>query len=290
MGIITGFDPWRSKYCSCAEKMSLSAYTGCAHACLYCYATSYIRNFNAPREKTDYLKRLRSHAKRLQPGSTITIANSSDPYQPLEKKLQHTRTTLEILSHEPVNILLVTKSALIVRDVTLLKELKRVVVAISVTCLDEKLARILEPGASTPRARIKALEKLAGHGIPIVARIDPLVYPLNTANLKQLITQLRLCGAKQIITSTYKAKPDSLKRMCAHFPEYKKIWDDLYLAKGELIAGYRYLPGALRKRLTEEVRDIAHDQGLKFSCCREGFQKYNTAACDGASFLLKPQE
>jgi DNA repair photolyase len=91
MPLITPFDPWKNKYCTCPDKLSLSPYTGCAHNCLYCYAASYIRDFSNPRPKKDFIKRLENEIKKIPEGSIIAVANSSDPYQPMEDKLQLTR-------------------------------------------------------------------------------------------------------------------------------------------------------------------------------------------------------
>ena len=86
--IIRPFDPWGSSYCTCPKKFSLDPYTGCAHQCIYCYATSYIPNFYSPRKKKDLLKKVFKDCQKIPENSLISIANSSDPYQPFEEKYQ----------------------------------------------------------------------------------------------------------------------------------------------------------------------------------------------------------
>jgi DNA repair photolyase len=284
MALITPFDPWESKLCSCPLKYSLSPYTGCGHKCLYCYASSYIIDFYHPREKKNFLKRLERESKKLAAGSFIAIANSSDPYLPWEKKLKLMRQGLKILKNLPLKIMIVTKSSLVLRDLDILKEFKRIVVSISFTTLKENIAKRLEALSSLPDERLRAMEILSKY-IPVVCRFDPLIYPLNTKEIKKIIKELKSRGVKQIITSTYKAKPDNLKRMFRSFPEYKNLWHKLYIVKGEKVARYMYLPKMLRKKLIEEVKRVSIEEGLEFSSCREGFMDLNTKNCDGSSFF-----
>ena len=281
MSLLTPFDPWKSKLCTCPEKYSLSAYTGCSHACLYCYASSYIVNFNQPREKKDFLKRLEREVKKLPSRSFITMANSSDPYLELEKKLKLTRQALKILKNYHLKLMLVTKSHLVTRDLDILKEFKKIVVAISLTTLNESLAKKLEPNASSPKERLKAIEILSAH-IPVVCRFDPLIYPLNSDEIERVAKRVKQAGAKQIITSTYKTKPDNFKKITKAFPEYKDLWHKLYIVEGQKLGGYRYMTEDLRKELIERARTATLSQELEFSSCREGFGDLNTASCDGS--------
>jgi DNA repair photolyase len=287
MSLLTPFDPWKNPLCTCPKKFSLSPYTGCGHGCLYCYASSYIRHFAAARPKKDFLARLKKEIVKIPSGSIIAMANSSDPYQPLEGKEGLTRKTLEILKNYDLKINIVTKSSLVLRDTDILKGVKKILISISFTTLDEKLAKKLEPGASSPAERIEAVKKLS-LSMPVAARLDPLIYPLTTPRIKETIKKIKQAGAKQIITSTYKAKPDNLKRMLKFFPDYQTVWKKFYLEKGERKNGYIYLPPKIRKELIEKARNWALSQNLEFSSCREGLESLNTAACDGSSLFSIP--
>jgi len=284
MSLITRFDPWKGNLCTCPAKYSLSAYTGCSHSCLYCYASSYIRRFSQPREKKDFLKRLEKEIKKVPKGSLIAMANSSDPYLPLEKELKLTRQGLKIIKEYDLSLNIVTKSSLILRDLDILKGFKKIVVSISLTTLNKELAKKLEPYSCPPQERLRTVKELSLH-LPVVVRFDPLIYPLNIEEIEGAIREIKKSGAKQIITSTYKVKPDNFKRMTAAFPEHKELWQKLYLKQGERKGGYIYLPQTLRKDLINKVRKIALSQELKFSSCREGFGSLNTANCDGSSLL-----
>jgi len=294
MSLITPFDPWKGNLCTCPAKYSLSAYTGCSHGCLYCYASSYIRGFSQPRGKKDFLKRLEKEIKKVPKGSLIAMANSSDPYLPLEQELKLTRAALKIIKEYDLGLNIVTKSSFILRDLDILKSFsarsgstsggKKIVVSVSLATLDKELAKKLEPNVCPPQERLRTVGELSSY-LPVAVRFDPLIYPLNTEEIKKTIGEIKKSGAKQIITSTYKVKPDNFKRMTVAFPEHKHLWQELYLKQGEKIGGYTYLPRALRKDLINRVKEIALSERLEFSSCREGFGNLNTANCDGSSIF-----
>jgi len=284
MAVITPFDPWKNELCSCPDKYSLSAYTGCGHGCLYCYASSYIRSFFKPRPKKDFINRLRKEIRKFHPGEHIAMANSSDPYLPLEKQLRLTRSALEIIENCNLKLTMVTKSSLILRDIDILEKLKNIVVSFTITTLDKDLSTRLEPYASTPQERLKTMRILAKK-IPVVCRLDPLIYPLNIKNIRKIVKVLKEAGVRQVITSTYKVKPDNLKRMVTVFSEYGQLWQKLYLGEGERKGSYIYLPYRLRKELIILVRKETLKQNMEFSSCREGMADLNTAVCDGSSFF-----
>ena len=282
MSLITPFDPWKGNLCTCPTKYSLSAYTGCTHGCLYCYASSYIRRFSQPREKKDFLKRLEKEIKKVPKGSLIAMANSSDPYLSLEQELKLTRASLKIMKEYDLSLNIVTKSSLLLRDLDILKSFKKIVVSISLTTLNKELARKLEPYSPSPQERLRTVKELSSY-LPVAVRFDPLIYPLNTEEIEGTIREIKISGARQVITSTYQMKPDNFKRMVAAFPGYKELWQKLYLKQGEKIGGYTYLPKTLRKDLINKVREIALSEGLEFSSCREGFGNLNTTNCDGSA-------
>ncbi|MCK5392856.1 MAG: radical SAM protein [Candidatus Omnitrophica bacterium] len=287
MPLITPFDPWENKICSCPKKYSLSPYTGCSHNCLYCYASSYIRDFSKPREKKDFLNKLQREIKKIPENSIIAISNSSDPYIPLEKKLKITRQLLEILTSYKLKINLITKSSLILSDLDLLKTFKSLVVSISLTTLNEQLSKKLEPNVSSPHERLLAIKKISYY-LPVVCRFDPIIYNINDTEIPYMIKKLKQCGVKQIITSTYKIKPDNFKRMINVFPNHQKIWHKLYYKEGQRINNSIYLSEILRKKIIDQIRDISSKENILFSSCREGFNDLNTAKCDGSS-LFKEQ-
>ena len=291
--ILNPFDPWKSLLCTCPSKLSLNPYTGCPHGCLYCYARSYIPNFSCCRPKADLPRRLDREAARVPPGRLVAMSNSSDPYPPLEEKLCLTRSCLKILRDRGLAVQVVTKSCLVARDAHLLAGM-RASVAMTLTTLDDSISRILECGAALPGRRLKAMEKLVALGVPVSARIDPIIPGINDEAIDDLVSAVSRAGARHITSSTYKARPGSIKRIVNAFPEQGAALQRLF-AGGEVIGGSLYLPAELRRGLMERIAASAEVEGLTFSSCREGSEPAPGINCDGSHLLpsqgkTKPEE
>ncbi|MDH5816451.1 MAG: radical SAM protein [Candidatus Nezhaarchaeota archaeon] len=286
MSIITPFDPWKGKFCTCPPKYSFSPYTGCSHKCLYCYATSYIR-VSESRPKVDLERRLMRDLVKINRELPISMSNSSDPYPPIEASLGLTRRCLEILLPRGLKIMIITKSNIIVRDVDLISR-GNCAVSFTITTLEYDLASIMEPGAPKPKERLKAVKCLSQAGIPCVIRVDPIVPGLNDdeRKLRKLIEEAVKCGVKHVSSSTYKAKPDNLARMVKAFPDKAKYWYVLYYEEGFKLGSSRYLRDDVRLNLMKMVKEIVDDLGITFSTCREGFTHLTTSTTCDASHLI----
>ncbi len=281
--ILRPFDPWKSQLCTCPSKLSLNPYTGCPHGCLYCYARSYIPNFSCCRPKADLPRRLAREAARVQPGRLVALSNSSDPYPPMEEKIHLSRSCLKILRDRGLAVQVVTKSCLVARDAHLLAEM-RACVAMTLTTLDDSVSRVLESGAALPGQRLKAMEKLAALGVPVSARIDPIIPGINDAEIDDLVLAVSRAGARHITSSTYKARPGSLKMIMNAFPEQGAVLQRLFAA-GETMGGSLYLPAEMRRDVLKGIKASAEKEGLTFSTCREGWQSVPGVSCDGSHLL-----
>lgn len=284
VNLISKFDPWFSKLCTCPPKLTFNPYTGCDHKCVYCYASSYIPKFFNCRPKRDLIPRLRREALKLK-GELISIANSSDPYPNLEAETGVMRKCLEILSSHDCKIQIVTKSNLVVRDVDLLRKVHSMV-TLTITTDNNHISKVIEPHAPTPSERLKAAEILIRKGIPTSVRLDPMI-PFVNDNPKDLIYTLASIGVKHITSSTYKTKPDNWLRFSMILPKTAEKLKRLYFERGERISRYTYLPRPLRLKLMKKVAELARKHGIKFGTCREGLNHLNTAACDGSWLLNK---
>jgi len=187
----------------------------------------------------------------------------------------------------------VTKSCLVARDAQLLAGM-RACVAITLTTLDDSISRSLESGASLPGQRLKAMEKLAALGVPVSARIDPIIPGINDAEIDDLVSAVSRAGALHITSSTYKARPGGLKRIMNAFPEQGAALQRLF-AGGEMMAGSLYLPAELRRGLMKRIAASAEVEALTFSSCREGSEPAPGINCDGSHLLpsqdkVKPEE
>ncbi len=279
------FDPWNFPLCTCPRKYSVDPYTGCEHRCIYCYITSYIKEPWHVRPKKDFLRyfeRDLRNAKILP----ISMSNSSDPYPRIEKNLRITRGALFLMKRYGFPALILTKSDLVTRDTDILSSMPSVV-SITITTINEDLAKKLEPMAPPPEKRLRAIEKLKSSEIRVAVRIDPIIPGIND-NFKEielLVKELADIGVDQIISSTYKAKPDNFKRVAGVFKDNAEYLRKIYYEENEMVRGIRYAPRELRYRILKNMRDLSTRYGIPFSVCREGLNLNTAKTCD-ASHLL----
>ncbi len=159
----------------------VNPYTGCACGCAYCYARLFIPRYSGHAEpwgtfvdvKVNAPDLLRKRLGRAKPG-TVWVASVCDPYQPLERTYRVTRRCLEELVRWPLPLRVQTKSALAARDLDLFVRFKEMELGFTITTEDERVAAVLEPGASPVADRIAALGEIHGRGIPTYAFIGPI--------------------------------------------------------------------------------------------------------------------
>jgi DNA repair photolyase len=283
--LLRKFDPWNGPLCTCPGKLSLNPYTGCAHGCLYCYATSYIPRFSDCRPKVGLLDRLRHEVRGVEPGVLVSIANSSDPYPPMERDLHLTRECIKILMDSRLRLQLVTKSDIVTRDIDLLGSMS-CVVSITLTTINDELSRRLEPGAPLPGRRMQAIRLLRSRGVPVTARLDPIIPGINDSEIEDLVSEVCRAGAVHITSSTYKSRPDSWKRLREAFPDESEALRAMF-EKGGWTSGSRYLPNRVRFELMQKVKKAATENGTTFSTCREGFSNEAGVCCDGSHLTEK---
>ncbi|MBI1383517.1 MAG: PA0069 family radical SAM protein [Rhizobiales bacterium] len=189
---------------------SINPYRGCEHGCIYCYArpphaylglspgldfeTRLTAKVDAPEVLTRELS-----AKGYRP-MTIALGTVTDPYQPVDRERGLTRRILEVLeaAHHPVGI--VTKSALVLRDLDILSRMAKrdlVKVAISVTTLDRRTARSMEPRAATPGRRLEAIARLAEAGVPTSVMVAPIVPGLTDHEIEAILEKAAEAGASE---------------------------------------------------------------------------------------------
>ena len=187
---------------------SINPYRGCEHGCSYCFARpthaylGHSAGIDFERElyaKVNAAEKLREELSRKKyVAKPIAIGTNTDPYQPIERERKIMRQILEVLLEFKHPVTIVTKSALVVRDLDILTEmakLKLVNVAMSITTLDRKLARQLEPRASTPSKRLEAVELLSAAGIPTMVMAAPMIPAINDSELEKIIDAAAAQGA-----------------------------------------------------------------------------------------------
>ncbi|PYE90557.1 PA0069 family radical SAM protein [Phyllobacterium leguminum] len=188
---------------------SINPYRGCEHGCIYCFARP-THSYMGLSAGLDFEAKLfaKPDAPHLlerelsKPGympKTIAIGTNTDPYQPIEKKWRIMREVLEVLeaANHPVGI--VTKSAMVTRDMDILARMAEkglAKVALSVTTLDAKLARTMEPRASTPTRRLEAIRALTEAGIPTAVMMGPVIPGINDHEIERILDSGHAMGAK----------------------------------------------------------------------------------------------
>ena len=189
---------------------SINPYRGCEHGCVYCFARpthAYLglspgldfesKLFVKPEAPALLEKELA--ATGYEP-RMIAIGTNTDPYQPIERERKIMRGILEVLERAGHPVGIVTKSALVVRDIDILARMAKrnlAKVAISVTSLDPKLARTMEPRASTPPKRLEALKQLSDAGIPTTVMVAPVIPALNDSEIERILDAAAHAGVKE---------------------------------------------------------------------------------------------
>jgi DNA repair photolyase len=217
-------------------RWSLNPYRGCFHACAYCYArpTHEYWGFGAGTDfdskiivKRDAPALLRqAFDKPSWKGELIVLSGNTDCYQPLEASLAVTRACLEVCADYRNPVSIITKAALVVRDVDLLQQLHRqawVRVYFSIPFADDAVARAVEPHAPSSRKRFEAMAALTEAGVPTGISVSPIIPGLNDGDIPKLLDRARAAGASQAMATLLRlsghVEPIFLERMTAAFPD-----------------------------------------------------------------------
>lgn len=216
--------------------LSINPYRGCEHACIYCYArpthsyldlspgidfeTRIVAKMNAP----EVLRK--SFASKAYEPAVLNIGSVTDPYQPVERKLQLTRRVIEVMHEHRHAFSLLTKASLIERDIDLLGELGRAglfAVYVSVPTLQPALARVMEPRATAPARRLRTIEALARAGVPVGVSLSPVIPFLNEPEIERVLQQAADAGATRafsvVLRLPWEVNPMFQTWLQQHFPE-----------------------------------------------------------------------
>ncbi len=218
---------------------SINPYRGCEHGCIYCYArpTHEFLGFSAGldfesrimvKEDAPELLTKELSSPRWKP-QTLVMSGVTDPYQPVERRLQITRRCLEVLARFRNPVAIITKNQLVTRDLDLLGELaehQAAAVNISVTSLDPKLQRVLEPRTSTPRARLEAIAQLRKAGVPVGVMVAPIIPGLTDHEAPAILQACAEAGAQFagyiVVRLPYAVAPLFERWLEEHFPDRKE--------------------------------------------------------------------
>jgi len=254
---------------------TINPYRGCEFACKYCYAR-YTHEFMEMRDGAEFEQKifvkqhaadlLRQELRRVKPGEEIAIGTATDPYQPAEKKFEVTRGVLEEFArHRGLEIGIVTKSNLVLRDVELLQQVSNantLFVNLTITTLNADLARILEPRAPRPDLRLEAVRKLNQAGVNAGVICAPVVPGITDSprDLEALVRATAEAGGKYIFANSLFLKPCSaavfLPFLAKEFPHLVESYQQRYKDRAFLSSSYR-------KRLTQLMGRLRQKYGIR---------------------------
>lgn len=215
---------------------SINAYRGCEHGCSYCFARpthaylGHSAGIDFERDiyvKTNAVELLRAElAAKSYRAKPIAMGTNTDPYQPAERKHRLTRGILELLLETRHPVLITTKSALVVRDLDILTQMAKqglASVSVSMTSMDHKLSRKLEPRASSPARRLEAIRLLAEAGVPVGVNAAPMIPAINDMELERILDAAAAQGA-QTASMIFLRLPGEVREvfrewLLRHFPD-----------------------------------------------------------------------
>ena len=252
---------------------TINPYRGCEFGCKYCYAryTHEFMEMDAQEfedkiyAKADVAKLVRRELLRVKTGERIALGTATDPYQPAERRYGRTRSILEVFARERGRRLgIVTKSDLIVRDVDLLREIARgniLEVSFTITTLDEKLARLLEPRAPRPLLRLEAVTRLSEAGIGVGVLPSPVMPGMTDGprSLDRLGKAAKDAGAQSFGGGPLFLMPSAQK---IFLPFVEKEFPDLAPRYRGLYRDGAFLGPQYKKDLSERIQRIRERYGL----------------------------
>ncbi|MFB3815163.1 MAG: radical SAM protein [Terriglobales bacterium] len=256
---------------------TINPYRGCEFACKYCYAR-YTHEFmelgDLEFEQKIYVKQqaawlLRQELRKVKPHEEIAIGTATDPYQPAEKRYEVTRSLLEVFAErQGLNIGIVTKSNLVVRDLDLLRQIasaNKLYVNLTVTTTDARLARILEPRAPRPDLRLEAVTELVANGVPAGVIVAPVVPGIADApqQLEAVVRATAEAGGLHIFANPLFLKPCSasvfLPFLEQEFPQLVEEYRKRYEGRAFVSSAYRKRISALMAALRRKYGFVSRD-------------------------------
>ncbi len=255
---------------------TLNPYRGCEFGCTYCYAR-YTHEFMELWDGRDFERKIfgkanapellrRELAEARDRGHAIALGTATDPYQPAEKQYGITRRMLEVFAaFEGLEFSITTKSVLILRDLDLLREIARrhrFGIHLTVTTLDERLARLLEPKAPPPARRLEAVRELARAGIRTSVNLMPILPGLTDSprSVEAVARAAAEAGAKSLNASVLFLMPSAMKQF---MPFLEREFPALVRRYRKMYARSAYIRGEYKEQISKLVSDLRRRYGLE---------------------------
>ncbi|MBW4050852.1 MAG: PA0069 family radical SAM protein [Proteobacteria bacterium] len=279
-------------------EQSINPYRGCSHSCPYCYARPS-HGYVGLSAGLDFETRLfyKEDAGRVleaelaKPGyvcKPITLGANTDPYQPIERRMRVTREILEVLTRCRHPVTIITKSALVLRDLDLLGDLARdglAGVGVSITTLDADLKRVMEPQAASPRARLEAVRRLNEAGVPTGVMVAPVIPALTDHEMEAILEACAAAGARWagyvLLRLPHEVKDLFREWLAAHYPDRA---DHVMSLVRQMRGGKDYDPSfGTRMRGTGPLAELLRSR-FQIACRRLGLGKGRPPPADTGLF------
>jgi len=248
-------------------KYNMNLYRGCQHQCIYCDSRSLcygIENFHDILVKVNALELLRRELPRKRVKGVIGTGSMNDPYMPIEKHYRLTGQALELIARHGFGVHIITKSALVLRDLDLLAEIKKMhcTVSLSISTTDDELGRKLEPGASLISERFAAIHALAERGIQAGVCMMPVLPFIEDSeeNITAVVRRAAECGASYVVPWFGMSLRD--RQRAYYYEQLDRLFPGLH-ARYERAFGERYeAPARSAGRLSALFHNLCHEHGL----------------------------
>jgi len=244
---------------------SVNPYLGCEHGCVYCYARFMSRMGHAGEDwgsfvdvKVNALERLRAEAPRRRRG-IVLLSSVTDPYQPLERRFELTRGSLQILLEHQFPVDVLTKSDLVLRDLDLLRRFDDCEVGFTITSIDEAVRRVFEPRASPVQARLVALRKLSEAGLETYVFLGPLLPYLSDEGLGVLLDE--------IVENVGRVIVDRLNIKCGNLSPIRRALSEYYPHLQPMFESALTSSSEYYDRLKKDVTAMCRERAIPFDFC-----------------------
>ena len=246
----------------------MNPYVGCTHGCLYCYA-SFMCRFSGHREKwgefldakTNFPAVLAKQLsnRRTPPTGKVLLGTVTDAYQPAEAHYLITRDSLQILAdYQKLDVHILTKSALVQRDLPILRQMRSCEVGFTITTLDSRIARVFEPQASPPESRLEAARQLIQAGIPVWVFIAPLLPGLADTDeaLHNLLLTVHQAGIREILIDYLNPYPVAVYNL-------KNAYQQFFPRALPALEAYLRQPGPYQEEMAQRVHQVSGAIGCR---------------------------
>lgn len=284
----------------CYSILRVEPYLNCEHRCVYCFGRWYRVKLSDGNEvgsnvARDFERMLIFLSKRGLKTIPFRLSTLVDPFQPAEEKRQMSKHIMALCLKYETPLIINTKATLLLRSdilniLTKLSSKGLVIVQISLSTINAKIASVLEPNAPSPMERLNVAEKISEENVPVIVRLQPFIPGITNCEVENIIKSSHYAGVKQIIVEALRDEIENINVYWKLAYE-KSIYDNLsswlsYSLSVEVSSKIIRPSVEWRLKAYMKTKSLCEKYGIEFSTCKEGFYNYHTAKnCCGMHYL-----